>query len=108
MLFAQGRDLLGQRPDETEAVCRRAGNEVIVPTVRHSIYDYVLPVHALKIPFLPSDINLIVGPNDLNNPPVHSLINEKRARFIPKLGSWGTSCKLGDVVVEELGDVVEN
>jgi len=26
----------------------------------------VLPVHALRVPFLPSDINLIVAPNDRN------------------------------------------
>src|SRR4030042_1146989 len=63
VLFAQGRDLSGQRPDETNAVCRRAGNEVVVPTVRHSVYGCMLPVHALKVPFLPSDINLIVAPN---------------------------------------------
>ena len=64
MLFTQGRDLSGQRPDETNAVCRRAGNEVVVPTVRHSVYGGVLPVHALKVAFLPSDINLIVAPNE--------------------------------------------
>ena len=64
MLFAQGRDLLGQRPDETKAVCRRAGNEVVVPTVRHLVYGCVLPVHVLKVAFLPSDINLMVPPNN--------------------------------------------
>jgi len=37
VLFAQGRDLSGQRPDETNAVCRCAGNEAVVPTVRHSV-----------------------------------------------------------------------
>ena len=63
MLFAQGRDFSGQRPDETNAVCQRAGNKVVVPTVRHSVYGCVLPVHALKIPFLPNEINLIVAPN---------------------------------------------
>jgi len=60
VLFAQGRDLPGQRPDETKALCRRAGNEVVFPTVRHSGYGCVLPVHALKVSFLPSEINLIV------------------------------------------------
>jgi len=62
VLFAQGRDLSGQRPDETNAVCRRAGNEAVVPTVRHSVYGCVLPVHALKVPFLPRDINLTIAP----------------------------------------------
>jgi len=63
VLSAQGRDFSGQRPDETKAFCRRAGNEVVVPTVRHLVYGCVLPVHALKVPFLPNDINLILPPN---------------------------------------------
>ncbi len=61
MLFAQGRDLSGQWPDETNAVCRSAGNEVVVPAVGHSVYGYVLPIHAFKVAFLPSDINRIVA-----------------------------------------------
>jgi len=69
VLFAQGRDLLGQRPDETKTVCRRAGNEVVVPTVRHLVYGCVLPVHVLKVSFLPSDINLMVPPKAPLNPP---------------------------------------
>ena len=67
MLFAQGRDLSGQRPDEPKAVCRRAGNEAVVPTIRHSVYGCVLPVHALKVPFLPHDINLTIAPNVPHN-----------------------------------------
>ncbi len=65
MLFAQGRDLSGQRPDETKAVCGRAGNEVVVSVVRHSVFGRVLPVHALKRPFLASDINLTLAPKEL-------------------------------------------
>ena len=61
MLFAQGRDFLGQRPDEAHALRRSAGNEVIVPTVRHSVNESVLPIHALKVPFLARDINLIIA-----------------------------------------------
>ena len=64
MFFAQGRDLAGQRPDETNAVCRRARNEIVVPTVRHSVCGCVLPVHALKVPFLRRPINLTIAPND--------------------------------------------
>jgi hypothetical protein len=63
VLFAQRRDLSGQRPDETDAVRRRAGNEVVVLTVRHSEYGCMLPIHALKVPFLPSNINLIPASN---------------------------------------------
>ena len=63
MLFAQGRDFSGQKPDEFNAVCRRAGNKVVVPTVRHSVYGCVLPVHDLNVPFLPCNSNRIVTPN---------------------------------------------
>jgi len=55
VLFAQGRDLSGQRPDETNAVCWRAGNEIVIPNLRHSVDGSVLPIHALKVPFLPSE-----------------------------------------------------
>jgi len=65
VLLAQGRDLSGQRPDETTAVCRRAGNEVVVPTVQHSIYGCLLPVHAFKIALLTNHINLTVVPVDV-------------------------------------------
>jgi hypothetical protein len=63
VFFTQRYDLTGQRPYETNAVRRRAGNEVVVPTIRCSIYDCVFPIHAFKIPFLLSVINLIVAPN---------------------------------------------
>ena len=64
MFFAQGRDFPGQRPDETNTVRRRAGNEVVVPLIRHSVYGSVLPVHGLKVSFLPKGINRIIAPNE--------------------------------------------
>ena len=66
MLFAQGRDLSGQRPDETNPLRRRAGNEIVVPDLRHSVYGCVLPIHTLKVPFLPSDINLVASPDSFS------------------------------------------
>lgn len=63
MFFAQGRDFSGQNPDEFNAVLRRAGNKVVVPVVRHSIYGCVLPVHDFNIPFLPRKSNQVVTPN---------------------------------------------
>ncbi len=63
MLFVQGNDLSGQGPDETHTFCRRAENEVVVPTVHHSVFGCVLSVHASKVPFLLNDINQMVAPN---------------------------------------------
>ena len=51
MLLAQGGDFPSQRPDETQALCRRAGDKVVVQTIRHSVFRRVLPVHRLRIPF---------------------------------------------------------
>jgi hypothetical protein len=54
---------LGQGPNEANAFCYRAGNEVVVPTLRHSVYRCVFSVHVLKVPFLLSGINRIIAPN---------------------------------------------
>jgi hypothetical protein len=63
VLFAQGCDFSGQKPDEPNPVCWRAGNEVVVPTVRHLVYGCVIPVHAFNSPFILNDINRMVAQN---------------------------------------------
>jgi hypothetical protein len=63
VLFAQGRDLTGQKQGESNTAFLRAGNEVVVPNVRHSVYDCALHVHVFKLPFLPCGINRIVTQN---------------------------------------------
>jgi len=63
VLFAQGRDLSGQKPGESNTAFLRAGNEVVVPKVRHSVYGRVHPVHVLKLPFLPCGFNKLVTQN---------------------------------------------
>ena len=57
MLFAQGGDFPSQRPDEPDPICRRAGNEVVVPVVRHAEVGGVIPVHTFNLPFVPNNIN---------------------------------------------------
>ena len=62
MFFAQGGDFPGQKPYELNALCRCAGNKVVVPMVRHLVYGCVISVHTLKVPFSPHYINQIVAP----------------------------------------------
>ena len=95
MFLAQGCDFSGQKPDEPNAVDRRAGNEVVVPTFRHSVYGCVFPVHAIKVPFLSYAINRIVAPNGCGSRAaqavagirlVAALISCKRVRCA--IGEW--------------------
>jgi len=60
VFFAQGRNFPCQKPDELNAVCRCAGNEVVVPNVRNLVYGCVISVHTHKVSFLPLGIKQII------------------------------------------------
>jgi len=62
VIFAQGHDFSGQNPDEFNAVFRLAGNKVVVPVVRLSVYGCVLPVHGFNVPFLQRKSNRVITP----------------------------------------------
>lgn len=50
-MFTQGRNFTGQRPDETDALCRCSSNHVITPSVRHATHDCVCLIHYYSIAF---------------------------------------------------------
>ncbi len=54
MLFTEGCNLICQRPDETQTVYSRPGNEVVIPGLRHLVFCGLLSIHVFKISFFAS------------------------------------------------------
>ncbi len=63
MTFAQGRDFTGQRPYDTDTLCRCPRNNLVMSRVRHAARDGVCSIHSLTIPFRPLRGNSI-GPHN--------------------------------------------